>query len=174
MWSPERGGGLRAGRLSRRGALLALLAPAGLMACGFRPAHAPGGLYGRVRADDPTDRYGYVFVRRFERQLGLPETPAYALAYEMRMAEDGAAGASADSTTRFQVHGRVEYAVRDIATGRELYRDTASGFTAYSAIGTTISERTAEGAAWNRLVEQLADQVATGLTATHADWGLAR
>lgn len=148
MWSPD-----------RRLLLLTLLA-----GCGFRPALTPG-LYGRVRADDPTDRYGYAFIGAFERQLGAPEDPLYALAYTMTMGEDGVAGASASTTTRFQVHGRVDYILRDLATGQELLRDSASSFTGFSALGTTISERSAEAAAWDRLVEQLATQVATRLMA---------
>lgn len=151
----------------RRAALGLLL---GLAGCGFRPAFGPGGPYGRIRADDPIDRYGYEFLRRFERQMGLPEAPAYALSYRMTLEEEGVAGASTSTTTRFQVRGRVDYAVRDIATGQELHRDSASSFTAYSTLGTTISERAAQEAACNRLADQLADQVATGLMASYAGW----
>lgn len=154
--------------------LLLLLAGLPLSACGFRPAYGPNGgaegLRGAVRVDDPADRNGFDFVDAFEDRLGRPDAPRWGLSFRIETKTQGVALTTDNATTRYHLSGKMGYAVRDLATGRQVHTGSASGFTAFSALGPTVSERAAEREATRRLMESLADQVVTQLTATYADW----
>ena len=156
--------------LSRRGFVLAGLLVAG---CGFRPAHAPGGpgaaLRGQVRVDDPDDARSFAFVAAIEDRLGRPQAPRYRLTHRISVSESGGARVRRLGDTRFQVFGRVRFALRDSATDAEIYSGEARNFTAYSATSTQLATLAAQEDAERRLMRSLADQVVTRLLAVSLD-----
>ena len=135
MWSPDR----------RR--FLTLCAALPLGACGFTPAYAPGGgadlLMNRTRIADPNTRESYVLVRELEQRLGRADTPAYDLVLRLNIVESPLAITSNNVTARFNVLGRLEYELIEIATGRKLGQSWLESFTAYSTTGTTVATRAA-------------------------------
>lgn len=158
MWSSE-----------RRRLIAALAALPLVAACGFRPAHAPGGpgaaLRGQVRADDPVSARDFAFVAALEDRLGRPQTVRYALAYDIAVRERGGAQVRDVGDTRFQVFGQVTFTLTDTATGADLATGTVQNFTAYSATSTQMATRIAQQDAERRLMVILADQVVTRLLA---------
>ncbi len=159
MWSSE-----------RRRLLAALAALPLAAACGFRPAHAPGGpgaaLRGQVRADDPVSVRDFAFVAALEDRLGRPQQVRYALAYDIAVDERGGARVRDVGDTRFQVFGQVTFTLTDTATGEDLATGTVQNFTAYSATSTQMATRIAQQDAERRLMAILADQVVARLLTT--------
>lgn len=157
-----------------RRALLALAAPLLLVACGFAPVYGPQGsaegLRGQILAADPTDRNGFVFVARLEDRLGLPTAAAYALDYTISVENDGVGITTAGDTTRFNVLGRIDYLVKDSASGAVLTRGKVENFTGFSATGSIVGSISATEDASERLMVILADQLVTELVATAPDW----
>lgn len=154
----------------RRSVLVLLAALPALAACGFTPAYAPGGpalaLRGAVRADEPSDRDGFDFVKRLEERLGRPETARYALGYTITTQEIGVGLQPDNTTTRYNLTGKAAWRLLDAGTGAELASGTVDSFTSYNTTGTTVSALTAEADAHARLMRILADQVVTRLIAT--------
>ena len=68
-------------------------------------------------------------------------------------------------TTRYNLLGRVEYALRDLQTGAVVLTGQADSFTSYSASGTTVATQAAQRDAEARLMVILADQILNRLTA---------
>ena len=98
--------------LARRNVLksLAGLGLAGLAACGFSPAYAPGGaasrLHGRTLLPDPNSEESYLLIRELEQRLGRAGSVDYALELTLRISESRLAVNAANDTTRFRVLGR--------------------------------------------------------------------
>jgi LPS-assembly lipoprotein len=159
---------------SDRRAILALLAALPLAACGFAPAYGPNGpakgLVGRVRVDDPQDKYAFDLVERLEERLGRTRQPALLLSYEIVTRQQGQAITPDNAITRYQVFGTVTYTLKDAATNAELAAGTVQGFTAYSAIGTRVESDASEVDSKLRLMRILADRIVTQLLATSAAW----
>lgn len=155
----------------RRAVLLSLLAAGG---CGFTPVYGPGGsaeaLRGRIAFDDPDDRMGFVLVRQLETRLGVPSDPLYRLSASIRRGQERIAVTSQGVTNRFQIMGRVDYAVRDERSGRRLTSGSVRNFVSYSATRTTVATRAAEADAEERLMRILADQIVSELLATSPGW----
>ena len=155
----------------RRSFLLGALALGG---CGFTPVYSPGGaaegLRGRIAFDAPADRAGFDFVRQLEQRLGLPANPDFRLAASIRRSEERTAVTSEGVASRFQILGRVDYALREIDTGRTVTSGTVSNFVSYSATRTAVATRAARTDAEARLSRILADQVAADLLATADRW----
>jgi len=151
-----------------------VLAFAALGACGFQPAYGPNGaaanLQSSIEVDAPNTRDGFNFVRRLEERLGQPEAAQFALSYTLKLSEDDVGITPAQSITRYNVLGAVDYAVRKVATGEVVHSGTVNSFTSYSATGTTVSTQTAKRAAYARLMIILADQITTRLIATSGGW----
>lgn len=157
----------------RRSVLRGLGALAGLPAlgaCGFRPVYGPGGsgtaLQGRVEAEDPVNRDGFLFVAQLERRLGAPSSPRYRLSYALSISSEGLGINASASTTRYQLVGTVNYSLTDTASDTVLASGTERGFTAYSATGASAAITAASTDARERLVTILADKVVTRLLAT--------
>ena len=97
-----------------------LLAPLALAACGFQPVYGPGGngqlLQNRIEVDPPNARYGYFLTREIEQKLGRSASPAYGLAVNVSTNEERLAINRAGETTRFDLIGSVDYALRDLET----------------------------------------------------------
>lgn len=143
--------------------------PLALAACGFTPAYAPQGsaraLLGRVRAADPTSKNAFDFVERIEERIGRPEDHRYDLSYSV-MTEKVSAGLTRDNrTTRFNLKGAVDFALKDAKTGETLSKGRIQNFTGYGATGSTVAGLAAEEDAALRLMRILADQVVTRLIA---------
>ncbi|GAB4384255.1 LPS assembly lipoprotein LptE [Albidovulum sp.] len=160
----------------RRGFLL-LAAAAALAGCGFTPAYGPGsaarGLQGRVRIDAPEDKDGFDFVARLEERLGRPGPAAYGLSYRIETEAAGLAIAPDNAIIRYQLSGRIEYRLRDLASDRVLSEGVVRSFTAYSASGTPVETAASEADAHHRLMRILADQIVTRLIATAPSWAAA-
>ena len=152
---------------SRRFVLLGL--PAGLAACGFQPAFGPGGaaqgLQNAVLVDSPNSRPGYLLTRHIEDRLGRGELRRYGLSYAITLSEDEIAISPTDVTTRFNLLGKVKYALRDLDSKVVLFSGEVDSFASYSASGTTVATQAAARDAEARLMVILADQILTRLTA---------
>ena len=157
---------------SRR--LFLLLVPAALAACGFTPAYGPNGasesLRGRILVDAPVNRTQFVFVSHLEQRLGQPQAAPYELSYQISIESEGLGVTPAQSTTRYNVLGRVDYVIKDIALDNVAHQGSVETFTGYSATGSIIGVPSAEEDARERLMVALADQIVTELIATAPDW----
>jgi len=152
--------------LFNRRTLLAL--PLALAACGFTPVYGPEGagtkLRNQVLVQEPSTQSGYLLTRHLETQLGRSgSNPRYGLDIDIATYEDGLAINSAGDTVRYNLVGRVAYALRDTTTGIILTSGKVENFTAYSAIGTTVATLAAERDALERLMVILGDQITTRL-----------
>ncbi len=155
----------------RRTFLLSTLALAG---CGFSPAYAPGGpaerLWGAVRADDPSDRQGFELVERLEERLGRPEAARFDLTYRIATDIDSVGITGENSITRYNLNGRVDFSLKDHASGQVVTSGRARSFTSWSATGSTVATLSAEEDASSRLMRILADEIVTHLLATSGRW----
>ena len=154
--------------LYNRRSLLAL--PFALAACGFSPVYGPDGsgskLRGQVFVQEPSTQAGYLLTRHLETRLGRGATEQrYALDINISTEEDGLAVNTAGDITRFNLVGRVEYALRDTTAGTIVTSGRVENFTAYSATGTTVASLAAERNAVERLMVILGDQITARLFA---------
>ena len=144
-----------------------------LAACGFTPVYGPGGtggaLQNRVLVTAPEDRNSFVLTREIETRLGRANTPAYGLDVTITTSEERLAIDREGNTTRFNLVGVADYALRDTATGQIVTSGTVENFTGYSATGTTVATLAGEQDAQDRLMTILAEQIVTRLYA--ADLG---
>lgn len=151
---------------NRRALLLGALATAG---CGFTPSFGPGGavdgLRGALLVDEPDTRDAFLLTRRIEDRLGRADSPRYGLAVKLDMTEEPMALTRTNITTRFNIVGRADWVLRDLADGTVLAQDQASSFTGYSATGTTVATLAASRDARARLATILADQIVAQLMA---------
>ncbi len=140
-----------------------------LAACGFQPVYGPGGtgtaLQNAVQVDAPNDAYSYTLVREIETRLGRAASPRYALALTVDTSEEGLAIDSEDNTTRYNLVGKVEFALRNLSSGQIEVSGNVENFTGYSATGSTVATLAAERDAQKRLMVMLADQLVTRLYA---------
>ena len=145
-----------------------IVLPLALAACGFTPVYGTGGtgeqLRNQVLVQEPYTQAGYLLTRHLETRLGRSSGEArYALDLAIDIIEDGIAVNAAGDTTRFNVIGRVDYALRDANAGTVITSGNVENFTAYSAIGTTVATLAAERDATERLMVILGDQITTRL-----------
>lgn len=156
---------------SRRGALAAGLAA--LAGCGFSPVYGPGGeartLRGAILAAEPNTDITFAFVRRFEERLGLPDAPEYALAYTLNTTQVALAIDGSNNITRFNIEGALDWALSPVGSDTPVLSGRETGFTAYSATGSTISTLESERDAQRRLAFILADAVVVRLLAEAPD-----
>lgn len=154
MWLPDR----------RTLLLLPLLA-----ACGFAPAGAPGGpvaaLQGTVRVADPADRNAFDLVERLEERLGRPTAPRFDLAYTIATETIGVGLTPEAEITRYNLTGRVDWALTDRETRARVAGGTVRNFTSYSAAGSTVASLAAQEDAGMRLMRAMGDQIVTQLIA---------
>ena len=155
----------------RRAVLLGALALGG---CGFTPVYGPGGaaegLRGRIAFDAPFDREGFDLVRQLENRLGVPSAPLWRLSASIRMEEERIAVTSQGVANRFQILGRVDYALREIATDATVTSGSVDSFVSYSATRTAVATRAAQRDAEARLMVILADRIADDLLTTAGRW----
>lgn len=147
----------------RRAVLLGLLT---LASCGFAPAYGPGGpggrLRGRVAVEAPDTPDGFRLRARLEDRLGPAGAAAAVLGVEP-LVEVLEAGITPDGAiTRYNLEGRAAWRLTTPA-GAVLAEGEATGFTGYSATGTTVATRSAAEDARERLVVLLADEIVARL-----------
>lgn len=142
--------------------------------CGFTPAYGPGGdaetLRGSIAVDDPDDPEGFALVRQLEERLGLPEAPRYALSARISIGRDSIGILPDQTITRFNLLGRVDYALTELGTGTPVTGGQVANFTSFSATSTTVATAAAEQDARDRLMVALADQIVSELLASSGDW----
>ncbi|MEM8775634.1 MAG: LPS assembly lipoprotein LptE [Pseudomonadota bacterium] len=143
--------------------------PVLLAACGFEPALAPGGdadrLFQAVLVDEPVGLSGFLLTRELEERLGRGAAARYGLSLSIRVGRSAVAISSSNVTTRFNLLGSVQYALRDLETTAVLVTGSESNFVSYSATGTTVATQAAERDAQERLMIILSDQIVNGLVA---------
>ena len=149
---------------------LFLLGTATIVAgCGFAPAYGPNGpaqsLQGTIAVDEPDSRAGYLLTRALEDRLGRPAPARFGLSHSITLSQEAIAISRSNVTNRFNLLGRVTYALRDLGTGEVLTSGKLDSFTSYSASGTTVATQAAERDAEERLMTILADQLTTRLIA---------
>lgn len=158
---------------SNRRSLLVLLAAAPLAACGFTPAYGPNGpakaLRGRISYQEPTDPNAFELVKQLEVQFGRPEAPTHALRYTLTIGAQAGGYTTVNAITRYVLNGSAVWSLDNIATTQRVAGGTATGFTSWSAAGTTISTQVASDDAVRRLMVILADQMATQILAASVD-----
>ena len=144
----------------------ALLPAALLAACGFSPALAPGagGPLPAVRLAEPGSRLEFVYRAALEDRLGPAGPDAPLLSFDVSASESVVAVSRRESARRVEEIGAVRWRLTGadgvpIASGRE------TGFTAWSATGTTLAVRASERDAEDRLMQILADRTVTALLA---------
>ncbi|MFK7871157.1 MAG: LPS assembly lipoprotein LptE [Roseobacter sp.] len=152
--------------LSRR---LFICAPLALAACGYRPVNAPGAggrsLQRRITAETPVTSDEFLFFQQVERRVGRGTEADYRLNYSVALDVSALAISVAGAQNRFQILGRVTFALVEDESGAVVLSDTITDFTSYSAAGTTIATFAAEQDARERLMITLADQVVSRVQA---------
>ncbi len=149
---------------SRRLFLLSSLALAG---CGFEPVYGTNGvasdLRGSILVDEPATRNEFTLVEHLERRLGRAAAPRYGLSVVLSVEEEGLAVTGSNNITRFNLLGKADFILRDIATGNPVYQDSVDTFTSYSASSQTVATGTAERDAQDRLMVALGDKITAKL-----------
>lgn len=149
-----------------------LLMPLALAACGFTPAYGPNGpakgLQGAIRAADPTDKNAFDFVAQVEQRFGRPQAVRYDLTYTIKTEAVGTGITTDNAFTRYNLTGSIDWTLTDRTTQARVAGGTVQSFTAWSATGTTVAGLAAEEDAARRLMQSLADQIATRIVAASA------
>ncbi|CTQ32546.1 LPS assembly lipoprotein LptE [Jannaschia rubra] len=152
---------------SRRGLILSVGAT--LSACGFTPVYGPTGegqaLRGAIRPAGPETELTFAFVRQFEERLGRANEPRYSLGYVIALDEVGRAIDGSNNITRYTIEGIIDWTLTPRGATSTVLSGRETGFTAYSASGSTVSTLESERDARRRLAVLLADKVVTRLLA---------
>lgn len=131
--------------------------------CGFEPVYGPTGsanaLRGSVLVDEPSDKNGFDLIASLESKLGAPSNPKYGLSYTIETSVDALAITQAQETTRYNVLGKVTFALRDLNTQEVLTNGTASNFTSFGATSNTVSTRSGLENAYERLMVILSNDI---------------
>ncbi|WP_116133582.1 LPS assembly lipoprotein LptE [Tropicimonas sp. IMCC34043] len=158
----------------RRSVLAGLGATLAAAGCGFSPVYGPQGtgtlIQGKVRAATPSDRIDFLFASAFEDNLGGREDSPLELRYTINVSSTSLAITQSQSILRYHLRGNVSYQVVNRATGAVLNTGFTDTFVAYSAVGTTVATNAQKNAAYIRLMDVLAEQVATQLLSTAGKW----
>lgn len=148
--------------------------PLALMACGFTPAYGPGGpaagLQGSVSVASPGDKYSFDLVERLEERLGRPKTVAYDLTYSISATAAGVGVTPDNAITRYNLNGRIDWALVSRATGQRVTGGSVHSFTSFSATGSTVAGQSAQDDAARRLMRLLADQIVSHVLASSGSW----
>ena len=152
--------------------LLPLALPITLAACGFTPAYGPNGpaqgLQGRIRPASPTDKNSFDFVTAVQARFGRAKDARYGLAYTITTESVGVGYATDTSITRYNLKGRVDWSLSELASGSRVAGGTEENFTSWSATSATVAALSAEEDAAERLMVILADQIALQIIAASA------
>lgn len=146
-----------------------------LAGCGFAPAYGPRGpgaaLLGQIEVAAPDTRAAYLLTQELEGRLGRSSAPRYALVPVVRLRRQGVSIDRSNVTLRFNLLGRVDYTLRELANETVVAQGTVENFTGYSTFDTPVATQAAERDAEARLMTMLADQLLTRLVATVGEPG---
>jgi len=149
---------------SRRAALLGLVMLAG---CGFAPVFgsngAASGLRNAVEIAAPATAEGYRIRQQLLDRLGDATEPRHLLTVTIVIVSEPVAITAEGVTTRFNLPGTADWTLSDPATGALLAEGQETAFASYSATGNTVTTRSGEQDARDRLAVMLADQIVTRL-----------
>lgn len=149
-----------------------ILMPLALAACGFAPAYGPKGpaqgLQGHILPADPTDKNSFDFVTAVQARFGRSKDPRYGLAYTIKTESEGVGFATDTSITRYNLKGKADWSLTDLATGTRIAGGVEENFTSWSATTATVAALSAEEDAAERLMTILADQIALQIIAASA------
>ena len=138
--------------------MLGFLALAG---CGFAPVYGDGGgPRGMFTYQTPDTVAGYRLRAQLEQRLGMPANPRYALSVTLSESSQPAAINATGDTTRYNVIGRANWALKDADSGEEVDAGSVETFTSYAATGSTVATQAASEDATARLSVALADMIA--------------
>ena len=143
-------------RAAARG--LATAAALALAACGFEPVLGAPDALGPVRLAEPATRLDFVYRAAIEDRLGAAAPGAPALTWTIATQAGDVAVTEAEETRRVQIVGTADWTLTDPDGGRTVASGRESGFTSWSATGTTVSVRAAQRDAEDRLMRILADR----------------
>ncbi|MCR8724944.1 LPS assembly lipoprotein LptE [Frigidibacter sp. ROC022] len=152
-----------------------LLGIGALAACGYEPVNSPDGAAaglksGEIAVRAPVEEDEYTLVEALERRLGQAKRAGYMLDYTLKVDEVAVGITPNQETTRYNVIGRIDWTLTDLATGSVATSGGFESFSSYAATGSAVSSLTAQEDAHRRLTTLMADQIVTRLTATAADW----
>ena len=152
--------------IARRGTVLA--APLIIAACDFQPVYAPEGtgaaLVGNVDVRAADDSIEFELVRALEKSFGPTSTATYELSTDVDTRSERVSITATQSTNRYNLVGEVDWVLTEAATGREVAKGSADGFSSYSATGTTVATLAAQRDGYRRLMAILSDKIVTDLT----------
>lgn len=147
--------------LNRRYFCLSSLALAS--GCGFEPVYGPTGsaqaLRGSVLVDAPNDKNSFDLTKHLEGRLGRATDPRFGLSYLIETRIDPLGITPNQETTRYNVLGKIVFALRDLNTQNILTEGVAENFTSFGATSNPVSTRTASEAAFERLMIVLGDDI---------------
>ena len=161
--------------LYSRRKILALAAAGLATSCGFEPVYksssAARELQGKIAIDLVRGRNGFELRERLQEQLGFADANApYVLSFDLQVTQTGLAVTADEGTTRFNLTGVARFRVRSVATGQVVFSEQVTNLTAFSSTAATYPSRVAELDANVRLVQALAEQMATRIAITARDW----
>lgn len=145
-------------------AVVLALVPAG---CGFEPLYGEGapaaGLYGRIAVEPPDGAASFDLRERLTERLGDGENAAWRLSVDLEMGSTGAALTQENATTRFDVTGRADIALRPLAGGPPVLVDRVQATTSFSApvseTSAAFASEVARQDAERRVARTLADKI---------------
>lgn len=139
-----------------------------LTGCGFTPVYGTGpdrARLGDVVLPAPDTRDEFLLNAALEQRMGRATDPRYALALGVTTSATASAITTSQEITRFNVTGTVTYRLTGISDGARVTDGTVQAFTSYSVPDTTVGTQASREDAYARLMQILADQIATRLLA---------
>ena len=157
--------------------VLALIAGLAVAGCRFEPAMRKGSpaatLPGQFTYSVPGGRTAFLLEESLRTQLG-PATgvPEYSIYVTLAINESKAAATGSGGVDRLALTGTADFTVSAAADGTELTEGTVQGMVTFSSNDEVIVSDAARQDAEQRLVNLLAERIATRLILTSADWAL--
>jgi LPS-assembly lipoprotein len=167
------------GPVSRRAALVAVLAVPGLLAgCGFEPIYATdepaAAMRGRIAVDPIDGAAGFALQERLTDRLGAPGPAAHRLVVDLDLRQQGAAITQDNITTRFQVIGSASFDLFAPGGAAPVLSESVGAQTGFSApagdVASAFASRAAGIDANLRLARDLADRIVMRLALTADRW----
>jgi len=155
----------------RRGLVVALVALAGLAACGFEPLYAPGGAAAAARGTIAVAAIegapGFAMRERLVARLGPAEAPTHRLGVDLRLERTGVAITDQDVTTRFSVIGDARWTLTPLGAAEPVLTGAARAITGFSApaseTASAFASLSAQRDAEIRVARVLAEDIARDL-----------
>ena len=156
---------------------LALIAGLAVAGCRFEPAMRKGSpaasLPGQFSYSVPGGRNAFLLEESLRTQLGPPTgVPDYSIDVALTISEGKAAATGSGGVDRLALTGTADFTVSAAADGAALTEGTVQGVVTFSSTDEVIASDAARQDAERRLVNLLAERIATRLILTSPDWVL--